>query len=158
MLTVFLLAGLLLVAWLVLCGNCIFNYQPGHFAPVQWQRVGGQLALLNIKSHSIDLSVLLHDVTSTGSGGGRARIAGPLDAAGTVNLDLDMDQPPYADPPLILSGVRGVAGFGFTLVRQLQVPMIVEKLHFAAEVDREVMWSTDMKFNQLAGVLIYPPL
>src|SRR5947209_1306803 len=108
-----------------------FNFAPGHFAPVQWQPVSGQAATLNIKGHDLTLSVLLHDVTGTSALGVRMRIAGPTDVEGNVQCDMDLDAPPYGTPPLIIPGVSGVAAFGFSLTRSIQVPLIVEKLHFA---------------------------
>ncbi|HEX5272706.1 MAG TPA: hypothetical protein VFW33_19550 [Gemmataceae bacterium] len=136
----------------------MFNFSPGHFAPVAWQRTGGVLGVLNIKQHDLKISVLLHDVTSTGSLGVRARLAGPTDVAGQVTCDLDLDAPPYLDPPLMLPGISGVAAFGMSIARSIQVPLIVEQLHFASAIDSEVKWDTDMKCNSRAGLIVYPAL
>ncbi len=136
------------------------NFVPGHFAPVVFANAaaaGGVGVQLDIKDHTVDLTVLLHDVTNTGTGGVRARIAGPLDAQGTVNADLDLDSPPYG-AAAIFPGVRGLCLFGFSLSRALQIPVRVEKLHFAAAVDKEVMYSFDVKMDANAGVVVYPAL
>ncbi len=143
------------------------RFVPGHFAPVSWTPTLGPLAnvpalgastLLNIKSHDLKLSVLLHDVTHTGSLGVRGRLAGPLDADGNVQLDLDLDQLPFLAIPLIAPGISGIAVFGLSLVGGIQVPLIVETLHFASAVDKEVMWDFAGKMNSRAGFLVYPAL
>lgn len=135
-----------------------FSFSPGHFAPVQWQRTGGVLSTLNIKQHDLKISVLLHDVTGTAALGVRMRLAGPTDVQGQVTCDFDLDLPPYLDPPLILPGISGVAAFGLSSNRAIQVPLIVEQLHFASAIDSEVKWDTDMKCNSRAGFIVYPPL
>lgn len=135
------------------------NFSPGHFAPVQWQREGvAPLHTLNIKSHDLRLSVLLHDVTGTKANGVRARLAGPTDVAGQVMCDLDLDDPPYVDPPLILPGISGIASFGMSAARGIQVPLIVEELHFASAIDQEVKWDFSSKCNSRAGMIVFPPL
>lgn len=148
------------------------NFQPGHFVPVQWQRAGGVLATLNVKQHDLTLSVLLHDVTGVKANGIRARLAGPIDAEGRVNCDMDLDEPPYLDPPLLQMGVSGVGAFGvgvgpiplsgFTPLapgfRFIQVPLIIEQLHFSSATDQEVKWDTSMKMNSRAGFLVFPSL
>lgn len=134
------------------------NYVPGHLTPVQWQATGGALATLSIKSHNLDISVLLHDVTSTRHAGVRARLAGPLDAAGTVNNALDLDVPPYLTPPTILPGVGGVAAWGLSSTRAIQLPLICEKLGFTSAIEQEVQWNADWKMDARQGVVIYPAL
>lgn len=134
------------------------NFSPGHFAPVAWQRTGGVAGTLNIKQHDLKISVLLHDVTGTASLGVRGRLAGPTDVAGQVMCDLDLDVPPYIDPPLMLPGISGVAAFGMSASRAIQVPVIIEQLHFASAIDQEVKWDTDMKANSRAGLIVYPAL
>lgn len=134
------------------------NFSPGHFAAVAWQADGAAAAtVLQIKDHNVELSVLLHDVTHTGTNGVRARLAGPLDAQGTVNAGLDLDVPPYGAVSL-LPGVKGVCGFGLNATRLIQVPVSVEKLKFISAVDKDVMYGFDVKMNALAGVLVYPAL
>jgi hypothetical protein len=136
----------------------MWNYQSGAFVPVAWQPTGGNLATLDIKEHTLDLSVLLVDVTSVSHQAVRARIAGPLDIAGTCQLALDLDAPPWANPPLVIPGLRGIAGFGINPTKQMQVPVSIEKLHLASAIEKEVQWSVDMKGNRIAGLVVYPPL
>ena len=136
-----------------------FNFSAGHLVPVEWQRSGtAVITNLNIKSHDLRLSCLLHDVSGSGSGAGRARLAGPLDVAGQVMCDLDLDNPPYVDPPLIVPGVSGVCNFGLSASKGIQVPVIVEELHFTSAFEQQVKWDFSVKMNQLAGVIVYPAL
>ena len=136
-----------------------FNFSPGHFVPVEWQRDGtAVVSTLNIKSHDLRLSVLLHDVTGSAAGGVRARLAGPTDVAGQVMCDLDLDAPPYIDPPLILPGASGITNFGVSASKGIQVPVIVEELHFSSAIDQEVKWDFSCKANSIAGVIVYPAL
>lgn len=134
------------------------DFRPGHYAPVIWQATGGTASVLQIRDHTVDLSVMLHDVTHTGTDGVRARIAGPLDAAGTVNASLDLDLPPFQGPISLQPGFQGICAFGFTPAKFLQVPTRVEKLHFASAVDKEVTYSFDVKMDAFAGVVVYPSL
>lgn len=136
----------------------MFNFQRGDFVPVTVQTAGLPAVLLNIKGHTLDLTCLLFDVTSTGSGGVTARISGKLDAAGTVNADFDADAPPYVNPPAIMPGLRGICVFGVSPVRGIQVPTICEKLHFESSVESEVKYSFDVKMNSLAGLFVFPAL
>lgn len=136
-----------------------YRYSAGHFVPVEWQRDGSNvITTLAIKSHDLRISALLHDVTSSATGGGRARLAGPLDVAGQVMCDLDLDAPPYVDPPLLLPGVSGITNFGVSVSKGIQVPVILEELHFSSAIDQEVKWDFSVKMNQLAGVIVYPAL
>ena len=135
------------------------NFVPGHFAPILWRAAGTPADVqLNIKDHNVELSVLLHDVTHTGTAGIRARIAGPLDAAGSVNASLDLDAPPYMTTISLFPGTQGLCLFSFTLTRALQIPVRVEKLKFQVAVDKEVMYGFDVKMDALAGVIVYPAL
>ena len=136
----------------------MFNYQAGVFVPAQWQPQGGNTSVLNIYEHTLDLSILLIDVTSSGSGGTRARIGGPVDAAGTINTSFDLDQAPWSPELSISPGIRGIASFGVSPTRFIQVPSRVEKLHLASARDREVQQSFDVKCDALTGLIVYPPL
>lgn len=135
------------------------QFQAGHLIPVTWQANGnGAPFLLNIKEQDLSLQVLLHDVTGYKALGVRARIAGPLDVDGRMVLDMDASEPPYINPPLIVPGVSGIAVFGTTLVRGIQVPLICEKYHQGGSTDKELMWDASWKCNSLAGLIVYPAL
>lgn len=136
----------------------MFNYQRGDFVGVVFAATGLAPYTLGIKSHSLDLTCLLFDVTSTLSGGITARISGKLDAKGTVNADFDADAPPYGNPPAIIPGVRGICLFGVSAVRAVQVPVVVEKLHFESSVEAEVKYSFDCSMDSLAGQFVFPAL
>lgn len=138
-----------------------FNFQPGHLVGVNWQAQGlGVATALNIKSHNLTLLSLLHDVTGVLAGGVRARLAGPTDVDGDMQLDFDALAPPYLSPPLIQNGVSGVAAWGLSAapVRSISVPLICEKVHFASAVDKEVMWDAAFKCNSIVGPIVYPAL
>ena len=136
-----------------------FAFSAGHFVPAEWTVSGSTVVTtLNIKSHDLRISALLHDVTGTSAGGVRARLAGPTDVAGQVMCDLDLDAPPYINPPYMLPGVSGVCLFGMSASKGIQVPMIIEELHFSSAIDQEVKWDTSMKANSIAGVIVYPAL
>lgn len=134
------------------------NFVPGHFAPIAWQASGAAASTtLQIRDHNVELETLLHDVTHTGTSGVRARIAGPLDAQGSVNATLDLDAPPYGAVSLF-PGTKGICAFGFTTTRSLQLPVRVAKLKFMTAVDKEVAYGFDVKMDALAGVVVYPAL
>lgn len=134
------------------------NFQAGHLVPVTWQATGLAVAALNIKEHSLDLTVMLHDVTGVKAAGARARIAGPFDAAGRVVCDVDLDEAPFATAVGVFPGFKGIAVFGVSPTLGIQVPLICEKLHFAGSTDKEMMWDADFKGNSLAGLYVFPAL
>jgi len=132
------------------------NFQPGFKCPVQFQPTGGGLTTLSIKSHNIEETVTLIDVTGTAQNGRTARIAGKADHKGTVNAEYDADLPPFLAPPSIRAGTTGICLFFVSPNKSIQVPVIVEKLHHESSVEGEVKWSMDVSENVLAGVVVYP--
>lgn len=139
----------------------LINPVRGDQCPAIWQPVnlGLPASALNIHDDSLDLTALLIDVTNTGSGGLTSRLVGKLDAAGTVNADVDLNIPPYLAPLFIVPGVSGVVGKTVgPLGRIFQVPVSVEKVHYQSAIDTEVKYSFDHKMNARAGFLIYPTL
>ena len=134
------------------------RFVSGHLVPVSWTPTGGVGSFLNIKEHNLDISALLHDVTGWKAGGVRARIAGPIDIAGRVVCDMDLDEPPFLAPPLLLPGVKGITVFGVSTTVGIQCPLILEKYHQTGGTDKELMWDADWKANSLAGYLVYPAL
>lgn len=138
------------------------SFVPGHLVPTSWQTFqnpGNPIVELNVKETSLDISVMLHDVTGVKAIGIRARIGGPLDLAGRVVCDLDLDEAPWITGFGILPGFIGVLRFGVTANgARIELPMICEKLHFAGAVEKELMWDADFKCNSLAGTLVYPAL
>lgn len=135
------------------------NFQPGHLVPVTWQPIGdGAAASLNIKEHQLTLSVLLHDVTGVKANGVRARIAGPLDIEGRVVCDMDLDEAPIAVTVGVFAGFSGIAVFGISQTRGIQVPLICERVNFQGGTEKELMWDANFKANSLAGSVVYPAL
>jgi hypothetical protein len=139
----------------------MLNFVGGHFSTAIWTPNGGAQAVLNIKDHTLDISVMLHDVTCAATAGVRARVVGPLDAAGTINADLDLDAEPWSPAVNLFAGLRGIVGFGYTegaTARIIQVPSSIEKLHHQGSMEKELTYSFDTKMNALAGLLVYPAL
>ena len=137
------------------------DFIAGHLVPVNWTVFGGAGVLheFNVKDHSLDISVLLHDVTGVKANGLRARIAGPTDIAGRIVCDRDLDESPWEAPALLRAGNSGVALFGVDDTGDfVQCPVICEKFHMAGATDREMMWDADWKCNSLRGFLVYPAL
>lgn len=135
------------------------NFHGGENQPVQFAVTGGANALLNVTGHSLDIMRILFDVTNTSHGGDTARISGKRDASGTVNADFDADLPPYLNPPNIIEGVLGIMLFFYSplvLGRPIQVPVIVEKIHYQSAVDAKTIYSFDVKMSKIAGALVYP--
>lgn len=133
------------------------NFQPGHFAPVAWQATGLAAVTLQIKDHNVEMSVLLHDVTHTGTAGVRGRIAGPRDASGSVNASLDLDLPPYGAAS-IFEGLPGICAFGFSPLKLLQIPVRIEKVRYQSAVESEVKYGFDVKMSAFSGFIVYPAL
>lgn len=140
------------------------NYQPGFACPVQWVpydlgKISGRLVTLDVESHSVDISVILSEIMHTGLGGDTGRLANRRDASGTVNADFDADLPPYLDPPRLREGQSGYILFYYSalsLKRPIQVPMIIEKLHYEMQQGSHTKYSFDVKMNALIGTIIYP--
>jgi hypothetical protein len=133
----------------------------GDACPSIWQAVNvGPVVTLNVHDDNLDISVLLFDTTNTGCFGATSRLAGKLDASATINATFDLAQPPYLAPLFILPGLSGILAksVGPGATRIIQVPQIVEKLHFQSGVDSEVKYSFDAKMNCRVGTLIYPSL
>lgn len=134
------------------------NFSPGQFCGATWSPVGGAPGTLEIRGHTLDLSVMLFDVSNTGNPTGRARLAGLDDVAGTVNTFLDLDLPLYSAIVVIVPASRGIASFGMSLVRGIQTPVIVEKLHFQVTTDTALEASFDVKMDCRVGLIVYPPI
>ena len=137
------------------------NFAGGHFATAGWTPAGGTQVILNVKDHTLDISVMLHDVTCAQTGGVRARVSGPLEAAGSVHADLDLDIEPWMPAVNLFPGLRGIVGFGYTgglTARVIQIPTSVEKVNYQASMEKELMWGWDAKMNALAGLVVYPAL
>lgn len=136
------------------------NFVPGTVTPVSFQVFGqGIVSLLNITGHSMDEMTQLFDVSNTGHGGRTARLAGKGDHSGTVNADFDLDAPPYLNPPNIRSGVSGIilAYFShYSLGRPMQIPVIIEKVHYEVSIGSQSKWSFDVKENIIAGSFVMP--
>lgn len=134
------------------------NFIAGHLVPVSWTATNGTTAALNIKEHSLDISVMLHDVTGVKALGVRARIAGPIDIAGRVVLDHDLDESPLSVAVTVYAGFSGICVFGISPTQGIQCPVICEKVHYSGATDKELMWDADFKANSLAGLIVYPSL
>ncbi|MCC6421628.1 MAG: hypothetical protein IT429_25695 [Gemmataceae bacterium] len=128
----------------------------GWQAGVSFQPAGGASTEVPVTGHNLDIMAQLFDVTQTSHNGGTARIAGKTDVSGTVNGALDADAMPHNAPLSIRPGTRGIILQKITPTKAVQVPVIVEKLHYEAAVGNEVRFSFDVKYNVLAGDLVYP--
>jgi hypothetical protein len=135
------------------------NWQRGDLVPFGFQATGGPSVLLNIKGHTLDLSVLLYDVTNTGTFGARARLTGTLDASGSIKLSFDLDNPFYG-PISMRPGQKGVASFGVNAAqtRFISFGVAIEKVGIATAIEQEVQQPVDVKLDINSGLLIYPPL
>lgn len=132
-------------------------FQRGDQLPVSFQALGqGNVAVLAITGYTLDVSVLLFDVTNTSTGGNTARLAGKRDASGTINYDFDANSPTYLTPPNLVEGVSGVMLFFVKPNNPIQVPIIIEKMHLESSVTSELKGSCDVKMNALAGQFVYP--
>ncbi len=136
------------------------NFQRGDLCGIQFIVAGANPYTLNVTSHNLDLSVLLFDITHTGlNGAGTARLAGKPDASGTVNADYDADASPFLNTPNIRPGAAGTIAFfvagptGAPSAQSIQVPVIVEKVHFESSVQSQVKYSFEVKQNVLAGLI-----
>lgn len=130
------------------------NFQRGDLCPVVFQPVSGAAVTLNVTSHNLDISSLLHEVTHTGhAGAGTARIAGKPDASGSVTMDYDADRTPYALN--LLNGTSGYMLFYVTPTRPIQVPIIIEKVNYKSAVGGKVEFGCDVKMNVNIGSLVY---
>lgn len=130
----------------------------GDQLPALWLPQGLGLVTLNIHDDNLDIEALLLDVTNTGSGGLTSRLAGKLDASGTINATFDLNAPPYLAPLFVLPGQSGVYGKGMSpnSAKSIQVPAIIGKVHYQSGVDSELKYSFDVKMNARAGFLVYP--
>lgn len=151
----------------------MFNYQRGDLTGVSWlaalaantpvgiNQIGQGFAAsvaLGVKDQDLDLSSLLIDVTTTLSGGGRARLAALLDASATITAEYDADQSPYLAIPNIVPGAGGLLVFAITAgaTRGIQVPMRIEKVHWSSGTEKGVMYSFDAKMDSRVGLIVYP--
>ena len=132
------------------------NFIAGHPVPFSWAPLNGETSLLNIKEHSLDISVMLHDVTGNRAGGVRARLAGPLDIQGRIVASMDLDAVPFQAPPLLIPGCRGIAVWGVSTTRGIQTPLILEKYHQGTGTDKELAWDCDWKADSRSGLVVYP--
>lgn len=141
-----------------------YNFQPGFSTGLQFQATGqGSVALLTaIASKSFDWTCLLINVSGSNmvQAGRTGRLAGPQDSAVEVTLHYDADNPPYLNPPLIRPGVSGILLYhhaAVTLNRPIQIPVIIEKLHFEDGYETETKWGVSLKENAYAGLFVLPP-
>ena len=134
------------------------QFQPGHLLPVKFTPDGAPETTYRIRGYSAEFSTLLIDVTHTGSGGVRARIGGPRDFRGTVNMSFDLDEPSYDGTRQLRDGVIGVMYFAVStaLDKFIQVPCIIEKVRYESAIENELRLTADVAMNSLAGTLAYP--
>lgn len=139
------------------------NQQRGDLTGVVWvPQVGNTLlnvlAAVAVRDQDLDLSALLLEVTSTLSGGFRARLGGLGDSASTILAVYDADTSPYLAVPNIIPGAGGLLLFALTVgaTRNIQVPMRVEKVHWKSGTETAVMWNFDAKMDSRIGLLVFP--
>jgi hypothetical protein len=132
------------------------RFQRGDLLPCQWQPTGGILVSLGVSGKSADFMSLLFDVTNVLHGGTTARIAGKRDGSGNLNFHFDADAAPWQPVPHIVDGVTGVIVYGVSTIGAIQIPIIIEKIHFEDKVESDLLWNFDWKLNALAGFLVYP--
>lgn len=134
------------------------NFQRGDLSPVSWAPQNlGFTALLNVKESTVDVMVILFDVSHTGLGGDTGRIRGKRDASGTVHASIDLDAPPWGNTVVLNEGQPGIMLQFVGPTKAIQLPMCVERLHFqGANMQKECDYSFDAKMNKLAGFLVYP--
>ncbi len=135
-----------------------FRYSRGDLCPIQFFPTGGGGLTLNIKGWSYDDEVLLIDVTSTGLGGRRGRIAGCNDAHGSTNYSIDLDVLPWLPTFKILSGVTGLIYQYVSPISAIIYPIIIGKVHGEAAIESEVKGSFDWAMSALPqiGSTVYP--
>lgn len=131
------------------------RFQRGDLLPFRWANALGVVFNIGIKGKTTDFMALLFDVTNTNHGGLTARIAGKFDGQGNVTITWDADQPSFG-PPLIVPQANGIIAYGVSLVGVVQIPVVVEKVHWEDKVESEFSWNFDWKFNTLSGLLVYP--
>lgn len=156
MTTLLLVVGLVLTVWLFASGLHIDNYQDGAQATIQFQTAVG-VTTLSIRSSTGDLESIVHDVTGTRHRGNTARIGGKIDYSTTLTAAFDLDQPPWALPPLLVPNSNGILFLGLAAGGSgsagVSCGVIISKLHFEQAVDKEIIYSFDAKMNILAGPL-----
>lgn len=135
------------------------NWQRGDLVPIIVQPLGGAVTRLNIKKHSLNLSILLVDTTHTGTGGYTGRLGQKADAKGSITAGFDLDAPPYAAAPSMIPGTSGIALFYVSVAalnKYIQVPIIVGELRFETGVEQEVVYGLDVAMNIHAGTFAFP--
>jgi hypothetical protein len=135
------------------------TFTRGDLAPVAFKTANG---FFNVTAYNLDHTILLFDVTHTGyAGAGTARIAGKPDCKGLVNYDLDLDFAPFGQKFGILPGTSGLMFWyigntnaqsgGTVFGSAIQVPVIVEKLHFETAITSQLKGSIDVSMDLLAA-------
>lgn len=140
----------------------MFNYVPGHLAPVAWQfSTAGGIVTLGVKEHSYDEERMRYDVSSSATQGHTARLAGKLDIKGTILADLDLEAggtpatfntAPWGASVNIMTGQNGFLILSYTGVPNQNhiVPSIISKVHYQMRHDFQLQYSFDYEYNVLA--------
>lgn len=132
------------------------NYISGHLLPALWTPTGFSTSSLAIRGYDLAFSTLLADVTTTASGGLRARLATLSDVEATLQMIFDLDSLAWNSPPLILNGVSGILSPLISTHSAIAIPVIIEKVHYVSQLENALLFDATFKANSRAGVLVYP--
>lgn len=129
----------------------------GHANPAVWQPFGSsQQYVLNITGWTGDEEINVLDVTHSGLGGLRGRLANVLDFQTVVGADYDLLAPPYLDPPSIKPGFNGNMFLFVSPTNFFQFPGMICKLHWESQVLGKVSYNFDFKLNAIVGPYVRP--
>ena len=127
-------------------------FQAGFNKQATFQPDGAAAATtLNVTGHSWKEAVDKLDVTHSGTGGQQAVIAGVLRGDGSVKMVFDTSNNPYANPPNILAGVKGVMRFYIGTTTPHTVPCMIVDVTSQTAVEGKVEWNANVTLDYIIG-------
>ncbi len=134
------------------------NYQRGDLLKVQWFPIGFANMVLDIKGYDKSFESLVIDVTTTGSNGLRARLAGLRDFNVSVQAIFDLDNPTYAGIAPVIDGLSGILLTSVSTAgnKFFQLPSIIDKVHYVSALENALLYDFTLKANSRAGLLVFP--
>jgi len=127
-------------------------FQAGSDKHVTFQPAGLNQVTLNVTGWSWKEAVDKLDFTHTGTGGQQAVLPGILRGDGSVKMNFDSSNNPYASTPNILSGVKGRMDFYLGSAIPFRVPCMIVDVTSQSAVEGKVEWNCNVTLDYLTGV------
>lgn len=131
-------------------------YQPGYDKAVTFKVDSGSDVVLNVTGWSWEEQVNALLTTHTGTNGKATRLAGVLDADGTVEANFDAAAIPSATSPGIKAGAKGVIQYDVGTTTNWKAHVLITKVNYRSQVGGLVTYNFNVALDDDATNYTYP--